>query len=134
MEVCMIEVISAFPENVVAFMARDKVTRQDYENVLIPAVNDLLRRRGKIRLYYEFGPQFSEFDAGAALQDFKVGVEHWRDWERVAVVSDVEWIKQATLAFGFLLPGHTRVFSLAEIAEAREWVAADGQEKRSTAA
>ncbi len=120
----MIEAIGGFPENVVALAAKDRVTRQDYESVLIPAVNDGLKRHGKIRLYYEFGPQYSGFDADAALQDFKVGVEHWKDWERVAVVTDVEWIKQATRVFGFLLPGRIRVLTLQEAAEAREWVAA----------
>lgn len=119
----MIEVVAGFPENVVALTAKDSITRQDYEHVLIPAVNDALKRYGKIRLYYEFGPQYSGFHAGAAWEDFKVGMEHWKDWERVAVVTDVNWIRQATLAFGFLLPGRMRVFSLAEKAEAREWVA-----------
>jgi hypothetical protein len=123
MEGGMIEVIGGFPENVVAITAKDRVIRQDYESVLIPAVNDVLKRHGKIRLYYEFGAQYSGFDAGAAWQDFKVGVEHWKNWERVAVVTDVAWIRQATLAFGFLLPGRMRVFTLAEKAEAREWVA-----------
>ncbi len=119
----MIEVIDGFPENVVALTAKDTVTRQDYEKVLIPAVNDALKRHGKIRLYYEFGPQYSGFHAGAAWEDFKVGVEHWKNWEKVAVVTDVAWIRQAMLAFGFLLPGRMRVFTLAEKAEARDWVA-----------
>jgi hypothetical protein len=119
----MIEVTGGFPENVVAVTAKGRVTRQDYEAVLIPAVNDLLKRHGKIRLYYEFGAEYSGFDADAALQDLKVGVEHRKDWEKVAVVTDVQWIRQATLAFGFLLPGRARVFTLAEAPEAREWVA-----------
>lgn len=117
----MLEVIGGFPENVVAITAKGRVTRQDYESVLIPAVNNSLKRYGKVCLYYEFGPQFSGFDAGAAWEDFKVGVAHWKDWERVAVVTDVEWIRRATLAFGFLLPGRMRVFTLAETAEARQW-------------
>jgi SpoIIAA-like len=52
----MIEFIGGFPENVIAIRAKDRVTRQDYESVLIPALNDALKRHGKIRLYYEFGP------------------------------------------------------------------------------
>jgi hypothetical protein len=52
----------------------------------------------------------------------------------LVAMTDVEWIKQATLAFGFLLPGRTRVFSLAEAPEAHQWIGTDGQEKRSAAA
>ncbi len=120
----MIEVISGFPENVVAITAKGRITRQDYESVLAPAVNDVLKRHGKIRLYYEIGAQYSGFDADAAWQDVRVGIEHWKDWERVAVVTDVDWIKQATRAFGFLLAGRVKVFGLAQTADARQWVAA----------
>ncbi len=130
----MLEVIGGFPENVVAITASGTVTRRDYESVLIPAVNDSLKRYGKIRLYYEFGSQFSGFDAGAAWQDFKVGVAHWRNWERVAVVTDVEWIRRATLAFGFLLPGRMKVFTLAEAGAARQWAADRADTKIGSAA
>ena len=120
----MIEFISGFPDDVVAVTAKGRVTRRDYESVLIPAVDGACRRHGKVSLYYEIGPQFSGIDAAAAWEDFKVGVEHWRSWERIAIVTEVEWIRQMIRAFGFLLPGRVKVFPIAQAAEAREWTRA----------
>ena len=119
----MIEQLKGFPANVLAFACREQVTRRDYDSVLIPAVEAALKGHDKVRLYYETGPDFIGIAAGAVLEDFKVGVEHLGRWERVALVSDVEWIRTAVRAFGFLLPGHVRVFHLGEAPAARAWIA-----------
>ena len=119
----MIEQLKGFPDNVLAFACREQVTRRDYESVLVPAVEAALKGRDKVRLYYETGPDFTGIEAGAVLEDIKVGIEHLGRWERLALVSDVEWIRTTVRAFGFLLPGHLKVFRLGEAAAARAWVA-----------
>ena len=121
----MIEVLEDFPENVVAFAGKGRVTRNDYDAVLIPEVKRALSRRKKIRCYYELGPEFSGMDSGAAWEDFKVGIEHLTRWERVAVVTDVNWIRLSMNVFRFLMPGEIRIFGTNEASEARHWVAAD---------
>ncbi|MGP0087900.1 MAG: STAS/SEC14 domain-containing protein [Steroidobacteraceae bacterium] len=63
----MIEQLSTFPDNVLAFVGRGQVTRADYDAVLVPAVEKALARH-----------------------DFKVGMERLTRWERIAVVTDVE--------------------------------------------
>ena len=118
----MIEIIEDFPDHVVGFKAKGRVSKQDYEQVLIPKVEAALKRHHKIRLYYELGSQFAGIDAGAAWDDAKVGVEHLTRWERGAIVTDVEWIKQLVNAFRFLMPGDLRVFPAAQASEARSWV------------
>ena len=119
----MIEVLKGFPDTVVAFAAKGRVTRKDYESVLIPGLERALRRPGKVRCYYELGPEFSGMDTGAMWEDFKIGVEHLTRWERVAVVTDLDWIRRAMHIFGFLVPGDFRVFATSQAAEARRWVA-----------
>jgi hypothetical protein len=114
--------LKGFPDNVLAFACRGQVTRRDYESVLVPAVEAALMGRDKVRLYYQTGPDFTGIEAGAVLEDIKVGIEHLGRWERLALVSDVEWIRTTVRAFGFLLPGHLKVFRLAEAAAARTWV------------
>jgi hypothetical protein len=120
----MINILTNFPDNVVAAAAQGVVTRHDYENRLVPQVEQALKRFPKIRCYYELGPQFSRMDAGAMWEDFKIGVEHLTRWERVAVVTDVEWIRHAVNIFRFLMPGELRVFATSEAAAAREWIIA----------
>lgn len=119
----MLELLSGFPANVVAVSASGCVTSEDYDEVLIPALKAAFEGRDRIRVYYELGRQFEGMRPGAMVEDFKVGVEHLTGWERIAVVTDVSWIRTAMVAFGFLLPGAVKVFHSNEGAEARAWIA-----------
>jgi hypothetical protein len=120
----MIEHMSNFPDHVVAFVCKGHVTKADYDSVFVPAVLKALEKKRKIRLYYETAADFSGIDPAAMWEDFKVGMEHLTRWERVAVVTDVEWIKQTMRLFSFLMPGGMRSFSTSEAAQARAWIIA----------
>jgi len=100
------------------------VTRRDYQDILVPRVELTLKRHPKIRCCYELGREFSSIEAGAMWEDFKIGVEHLSRSERVAVVTDVDWIKHAANVLCFLMPGEIRVFAVSEAAGGREWIAA----------
>lgn len=119
----MIEQLSDFPGNVVAFRCTGRVTKGDYASVLLPAVLSALRTHQKIRLYYETGADFA-LDVGAMWEDFKIGVEHFTHWDRIAVVTDIDWIKKSVRLFAFLMPATTKLFSQPEAAEARAWISA----------
>ncbi len=118
----MIEFLEGFAEGVIAVTAKGRVTVEDYDKFLIPKVEETLKKHKKIRLYYELGEQFAGIDAGAAWKDLKIGVEHLPSWERMALVTDVEWIRLAINAFRFLMPGKLRVFTVAEAKDARDWI------------
>jgi hypothetical protein len=121
----MIRILEDFPDPTVAFLAEGKVTKKDYEEVLIPRVEQALAKHEKVRLYYELGPAFTGIDAGAAWEDFKIGLEHLKRWERIAVVTDVHWIRLALGAFRFMIPGKLRVFPASQATDARAWIRAD---------
>lgn len=118
----MLMPIHGLPDDVLGFEAKGEVTGADYESVLIPAVEEMLTRRKNLRFLYHLGDEFAGFDAKAMWDDAKVGLQHLAAWERVAVVTDVGWIRTAMHAFGFVMPGHVRVFGNRELAEARRWL------------
>jgi hypothetical protein len=118
----MIERIPDLPDHVLGFTAKGTVTANDYESVIIPAVEALFSRQGKVRFLYHLGEDFSGFEAAAVWDDTKLGLKHFRGWERMAVVSDVDWIRAAIRVFGVAIPGHVRVFHNRELAEARRWI------------
>ena len=120
----MIEQLTNFPDNVLAFLCKGHVSKQDYESVLVPAVTKALQTQDKLRIYYEIAGDFSGIEPGAMWEDFKVGMEHLTRWERMAVVTDVDWIKHAVHFFSFLMPGTLRTFASRDAAEARTWIAA----------
>ena len=66
------------------------------------------------------------FQLPAAWEDFKLGMEHLTRWERIAVVTDVDWIRHTFNAFTFLIPGEITLFHLDEMTEARAWITANG--------
>ena len=66
-------------------------------------------------------------EPGALWENLKAGVQlgigHRSSWERVAVVTDLEWVRRATELFGWLSPGEIKVFPLNELEAAKAWVA-----------
>ncbi len=52
---------------------------------------------------------------------------HTTSFDRVAVVSDEDWMRPALRALSFLLPGKARGFHVHELAAAKTWLA-DGIE------
>jgi SpoIIAA-like len=118
----MIEQIPDLPANVLGFTAKGTVTANDYESIIIPAVEALFSRQNKVRFLYHLGEDFSGFETAAAWDDMKLGLKHLTGWERIAVVSDVEWIRAAVKVFGFAIPGHVRVFHNRELGEATLWI------------
>jgi hypothetical protein len=120
----MIEHLLGFPDDVLAFLYRGHITKGDYEGVLVPAVTKALETQKTLRIYCEVKSDFSGLDAGAAWEDLKLGVGHLTRWERVAIVTDIDWIRQAMRFFGFMMPCPMKAFPTSRAAEARAWVTA----------
>lgn len=118
----MIELIEGLGEGVVGARAVGKVTADDYESTLIPAVETALSQRDKARMLYVLGAEFEGYDGEAALDDARMGLEHWTDFERIAVVTDHGTYRTAIKGFGFLMPGEVKVFGVDELDEAKGWV------------
>lgn len=120
----MIQITSGTPDNLIIAVAHGKVTGDDYEKALIPAIEEKLKTHRKIRLLYHLGPDFTGFTAGAILDDAKLSLAHLSAFETIAIVTDVHWIVDAAKFFGFFMHCAVEVFSNAQLSEATEWVAA----------
>jgi hypothetical protein len=118
----MIERMTGLPDNVIGLSAHGKVSAADYEQHVVPAVEEVLTAHDKVRLLYQLGDDFDGFEVGALWEDAKVGLSHLAAWERIALVTDVDWIRNATKAMGFMMPGEVRVFANAELDAARDWL------------
>lgn len=118
----MIEVMTDLPDRVLGVKASGEVTANDYKTVLVPAIEEKLTQHKKARLLYVLGDEFRGYSGGAAWEDAKVGMRHLTSFERVAVVTDVDWIEKMVKAFGFAIPGEVRVFDDDELEDARRWI------------
>lgn len=127
----MIDRLAGFPDNVVALAAKGQVTKGDYQQVLAPEVARAFQKHSKVNFYYELGPEFQGLEPGAAWEDLKEGIRHLGGWDRMAVVTDVEWIKRLVSGFGVIMPGEVRVFPYGEKLLAKGWVIGDGAQASS---
>ncbi len=53
---------------------------------------------------------------------------HASSFERVAVVSDEDWIRPALRALSFMLPGKAKGFKVSDLAAAKAWLTEDRAE------
>ncbi len=116
----MIALIEGLPTNVVGISVTGRVTDQECREILVPAIARSLRWRDKIRLYYELGSRFP----GSGWDDLDLGFEHASCCERIAIVTDIAWVRLTVKAIRFLIPGEIRVFSTIEAVDARAWITA----------
>lgn len=118
----MLEIIEHLPDNTLGVRAVGEVTAEDYENVLIPELEARLGRHDRLRFLYVLGEEFEGFSAKAVWDDTRVGMRHLTRFDRIAVVSDTNWIRRTMQAVGFVVPGDLRVFSNADLGEAVSWI------------
>jgi hypothetical protein len=59
---------------------------------------------------------------GARPWAAKFGLTEHIHWDRVAFVTDVDWMRHASAAFGWMVPGKFKVFSVADLDAAKAWV------------
>ncbi len=121
----MIRLLGHMPAGVLGLEAVDDVEREDYENVIVPAINEAIAQHGKVRLVYVLGPEFDDYEGEAVWEDLKLGVRHPTTFERVAIVTDARWAGPAIKVFSVLWPGQARAFPLSELESAKRWAAED---------
>ncbi len=119
----MIETIDTGSAKVVGWKLRGTLHDQDYRQFL-PQVESILTTQGKVRLFVYF-EDFHGWDLHAAWDDFKFGVRHYSDFERIAIVGDRRWEKwMATLCKPFTR-AEVKYFDHSEVEEAWKWLYED---------
>src|SRR6188472_1661708 len=93
----MIRLLTDLPEGVVGIEAVGHVEADDYANVVEPAIQAALQHSDKVRLLYVLGEGFEGYSAAASWEDAKLGIGHWSAWERIAIVTDHDWIRDEPL-------------------------------------
>ncbi len=123
----MIETLANMPDGTFGFRVRGDITQDDFTDVVLPPLREALADGEQLRVVVAVGPDFHE-EAGAVWAGFKadveLGVRHRTAWERVAVVSDIGWVLQATKLFAWMMPGEVRTFPEKQLRGAMDWVAA----------
>jgi hypothetical protein len=122
----MVERLTDMPEGTLGFRVAGDVERKDYDEVLVPELRRAIEAGGGLRTLYLI-EDLDEIEPGALWADsklgFDLGVRHHGDWVRSAIVTDIEWMARATKLFAWMIPGEARVYPVAELDQAKAWVA-----------
>jgi hypothetical protein len=119
----MLRRITDMPPGTIGFEAVGEVEDDDWEEAVEPVLRRDIADGRKVRLLYLLGPEAREVEGDAMTADTGFRARHATSFERVAVVSDEDWIRPAMRGLSFLLPGKARGFPVRELAAAKAWLA-----------
>ncbi len=114
------------PAGTIGFEAVGEVEDDDWEETVEPVLRQEIAAGRNVRLLYLLGTEAREVEGDAMSADTSFRVRHATSYERVAVVSDEDWIRPALRALSFLLPGKAQGFRVRDLAKAKAWLAEDG--------
>ena len=113
------------PAGTIGFEAIGEVEDDDWEHVVEPVLRAEIADGRKVRLLYLLGRRAQEVEGDAMRADAGFRARHASSFERVAVVSDEDWMRPALSTLSFLLPGKAKGFPVHEIAAAKVWLTED---------
>ena len=117
----MFKFIEGMPPDVLAIEAIGKVTHEDYQTILIPMAEAMMAK-GPIKMIYIIGKEFTGYNLEALWDDGAFGIKHWREFRRIAVVTDQAWIRASISMFAPFFPAEVRLFDLSEFSAAQVWI------------
>ena len=119
----MLRQMQDMPAGTIGFEAIGEVEDDDWERAVEPLLRREIAAGAKLRLLYLLGPEAREVEGDAMKADTGFRARHAKSFERVAVVTDEDWMKPALRALSFLMPGSARAFAVHDLSSAKAWLA-----------
>ena len=113
------------PVGTIGFEAVGEVEDDDWEKAVEPVLRQEIADGRKVRLLYVLGLAARDVEGDAVQADTEFRARHASSFERVAVVSDEDWMRPALRALSVLMPGKAKGFRVSELDDAKTWLAAE---------
>jgi len=119
----MIQLIAGLPASVLGLEATGMITDADYRDIVMPQAAARIGH-GPIRMLYVLRSNLDDFKFAAIWDDTVFGVAHWHDFSEIAIVTDHLAIRSIVGLFRPFFPAQVRMFSLAGLQAAKDWISA----------
>lgn len=96
-----------------------RLTDRDYRK-FTPTLDKLVAEHGRVRALIDM-TAFEGWTVMAAWQDFILGIRHWNDFERCALIGDRAWERVSAKAFNAVSKSNIRFFPASQRREAWIW-------------
>lgn len=124
----MIITIPETPDNIVALKATGDITKEDFENCVIPQVKAKVNQFDELNCLLLLDTDLDNFTLDAWLQDALMGLKNLTKWNRVAIVTDHLALRNYITIFSVFIPGEYSTYPVEDLANAVYWCA-NGNEK-----
>jgi hypothetical protein len=118
----MLQFINDLPEHVVGIRATGEVTKDEFDKVIMPRMDELVQRQGEINYILVLQTGVGNFTMGAWWDDVKLGLKHFTKWKKIAIVTDQTFVEKFTDVFSYFVPGESKGYKLTELDDAVKWV------------
>ena len=121
----MIEVLPQSEGNLLVVKATEKLTDQDYKEVLIPRLESVIREHGKARFLMDLSDDFHGWEVHAVWDDAHFGLTHRSDFTKMAVIGGPRWVEWGFKIGALLMHGEIRNFPPEKRDDAFAWIQQD---------
>ena len=119
----MLRRITDMPAGTLGFEAVGEVDDDDWEESVEPVLRHEIAQGHGLRLLYLLGADSRDIEGDALKAGAGFRARHTTSFERVAVVSDEDWMRPAVRALSILLPGKAKAFKVHDLDQAKTWLA-----------
>ena len=119
----MLAELSDLPGGVHGLDARGTVTADDYARAFALLVDRVQRADERLRLLFQFGPNFERITLGALWADSRLGVRYISVMDGCALVTDIDWVREPARGIARWLPCPMQVYGNAHRDDAVRWLA-----------
>jgi hypothetical protein len=117
-----ITALEGFPSDVIALRFSGLITSKDYTDSLVPMIDAAAEKHDKLKLLCVLDQYFDGYSAGAMWDDMRFGFSHLTTFSKLALVTDIDWIRNSAKLFGSLMPTEVMVFDVEDLDDAKKWI------------
>jgi hypothetical protein len=119
----MLQIMPESQEYTLGVKVTDKFTNRDYQEFLIPRLEDLIKEHGRVRVLLYFDGDFQGWEL-EAIRSEPFGLEHKDDFQKIAVVGGSWWLSLEMKLLTPFMAGEVRNFPREELPAAWTWLRA----------
>ena len=116
-----VKLIPHKPDKIVGLDIDGRIEAEDIDRV-VQSIENRLKQGKKLRIYAEI-KNWSGMSLEAFVKDLRFSLQHFKDFEKEAIVSDRHWLENLAAVGNTLFSGiEVKHFSFKERDEALEWI------------
>lgn len=116
----MIQILPQSKGNILIVRAEGNLTDHDYQDILIPRLEFIIKNFGKARLLLDM--EENRWSPSALWDDTQFGLSHKNSFEKMGVIGGPGWVDWGMKLISLVMSGEIRSFTNEERTAAFDWI------------